>query len=272
MFRIINVYSKDTIKEEAKRLFYRSSGVLISILIFCIYLAINNIWYEFIDYTILGLKTFSNKMSYINLVNGNYGRIIQILSILMPLLLIYLYIRTILKKVTTKEDKILYIFFAYSLASIVVIYPISDNCHFLIGILPLLVSLIYILYNKLKNIVSDKYKPYIKIIIKVYSIFLVLFYIIFSTKTLYKYEMEMVNYKNLKHFSYIISVYEKAAEEVGNYITSKKLEGKQVYILDAQAAFYMIPIDKYNKDFDMFMVGNFGGMRRRRTNHKIRRL
>ena len=38
----------------------------------------------------------------------------------------------------------------------------------------------------------------------------------------------------------------------------KKDEGYNVYILDASAAFYMIPIGVYNKDFDMFMIGNFG--------------
>ena len=31
-----------------------------------------------------------------------------------------------------------------------------------------------------------------------------------------------------------------------------------MYILDAEAAIYMIPIDKYNKDYDMFLKGNIG--------------
>ena len=31
-----------------------------------------------------------------------------------------------------------------------------------------------------------------------------------------------------------------------------------VYILDAEAAIYMIPLDKYNKDYDMFLKGNIG--------------
>ena len=32
----------------------------------------------------------------------------------------------------------------------------------------------------------------------------------------------------------------------------------KTYILDATASIYMIPIDKYNKDYDMFNKGNFG--------------
>ena len=31
-----------------------------------------------------------------------------------------------------------------------------------------------------------------------------------------------------------------------------------MYILDAEAAIYMIPINKYNKDYDMFLKGNIG--------------
>lgn len=34
--------------------------------------------------------------------------------------------------------------------------------------------------------------------------------------------------------------------------------GKKVYILDATAAIFMIPIDRYNKDFDMLLKGNLG--------------
>ena len=35
--------------------------------------------------------------------------------------------------------------------------------------------------------------------------------------------------------------------------------GKKVYILDASAAIYYIPINQYNKDYDMFLKGNLGG-------------
>ena len=35
-------------------------------------------------------------------------------------------------------------------------------------------------------------------------------------------------------------------------------QSKDVYILDFIASYYMIPIDRYTKDFDMFNLGNFG--------------
>ena len=36
------------------------------------------------------------------------------------------------------------------------------------------------------------------------------------------------------------------------------VNNKEVYILDATAAIYMIPMDRYNKNFDMFLKGNLG--------------
>ena len=42
---------------------------------------------------------------------------------------------------------------------------------------------------------------------------------------------------------------------VDKYILS---EDKPIYILDATAALYMIPIERYNKDYDMFLKGNIG--------------
>ena len=35
-------------------------------------------------------------------------------------------------------------------------------------------------------------------------------------------------------------------------------EGREVYILDNRASFYLIPVNKYHKYTDMFLVGNLG--------------
>ena len=41
------------------------------------------------------------------------------------------------------------------------------------------------------------------------------------------------------------------------YLYIKK-QDRDVYILDARAALYTIPIDQYNKNYDMFNKGNLG--------------
>ena len=49
---------------------------------------------------------------------------------------------------------------------------------------------------------------------------------------------------------------ENRIRNVESYIENSK---EKVYILDSDAALYNIPIDTYNKDFDMFNKGNLGG-------------
>ena len=65
--------------------------------------------------------------------------VIKILSILMPIFIILSGIYCFIKK-----EKILYIFYFYSLASLVVILPIADNIHFLIGITPFFILFVYL--------------------------------------------------------------------------------------------------------------------------------
>lgn len=65
------------------------------------------------------------------------------------------------------------------------------------------------------------------------------------------------NFSNLKNFKYI-PVSEELYEdilEVDEYISLQECE---IYILDARAAMYMIALNRYNKDYDMFLNGNLG--------------
>lgn len=49
--------------------------------------------------------------------------------------------------------------------------------------------------------------------------------------------------------------YIESIKQIENYI---KCSESDVYILDACSSLYMIPIDRYNKDFDLFLKGNLG--------------
>ena len=73
----------------------------------------------------------------------------------------------------------------------------------------------------------------------------------------------MNRYKNLNkntelnHFKYL-PIEEQGIlniKEIDDFIESKE---KQVIIQDATAALYMIPINRYNKNYDMFLKGNIG--------------
>ena len=72
----------------------------------------------------------------------------KILSIVIPIFISYMYIKTVCLKIKTKEENILFIFFAYSVASIIVAFPISDSIHFLIGIMPTMIAIAYVIWTK----------------------------------------------------------------------------------------------------------------------------
>ena len=259
VYKLLIIYDRNKIKQEIKRLIFRLIGILIPMFILIVYLVKNNIYNECIDYTILGIKTFTNKILYINLLKGTYGTNVQILSIVMPILLVYMYIKTIILKVETKEDKILFTLFSYSTASLIVIYPISDSIHFLIGILPLEISLIYLVSQKLLKLDLNME---VKTILQGFTIIFLIMLLIILAFNIYNYYVEIKGKNYINNYKYILSDYENI-NKIDEFILSNEKKGKSVYILDAAAAMYMIPLNKYNKDYDMLMQGNFGSKRRR---------
>ena len=261
-YKLLHATNKEEFKKVFKIVILRLLGVMIPVVMFVIYLTVNNIWYEFLDYTVYSLNTFSNKISYLNLLNGNYGNIVAILSILVPLIIVTMYVISVCKKIKTEEQKNIFILFAYSVAAFIVVYPISDSIHFLIGSLPALIALGYIAYIIIEKLIekvpNQKLIYGIKCFIKSASIMSIVSISIYSVLILAEYTSKCGEYTELMHFKYMPVSNESGIQEIGNYILEQNAKGKDVYILDATAALYMIPIDKYNKDYDMFNKGNFG--------------
>ena len=235
-------------KETFKIILTRALGVFVPVAILALYLTINNIWKDFFDYAIYGLKTFTNYIPYTSLLKGNIAVII--LSILVPisfLYMIYRYIKT--------RDKTIYILLAYSAAAFIIAFPISDGMHFTIGSIPAIIAIIYIIWDKIKD---NKYlysaKKFIKIIVDLTVIGIIaarLILIVIYINNIYE-------KPSLNHFRYIETTMVSKARDIENYILNQEQNGKKVYILDSTAALYMIPIDKYNKNYDMFNKGNLG--------------
>lgn len=236
----------------------RLLGVLIPVILFAIYLSFNNIWYDFLDYAVYSIKTFSNKISYLNLIKGNYGIVIELLSIFVPFAIIAMYIISVCKKIQTEEQKNIFILFAYSVASFIVVYPISDSIHFLIGAFPTLIAITYLVWIIIKHIIHNaKFIYGIKCFAKSVAYISTFIIIIYSFIVLIQYISTCGQYTNLNHFKYIPASSENI-QKIGNFILEQNQKGKEVYILDATASIYMIPLDKYNKDYDMFLKGNIG--------------
>lgn len=261
-YKLLLVSNKDACKKVFKIIIYRSIGVLTPILLFVIYLTINNIWIDFLDYTIFSISTFSNKISYIQLIKGNYGLLTQLLSILVPITVLFLYYITICKRNISREQKNLFILFCYSVASMVVVYPISDSIHFLIGALPTLISFCYLMYIFINNVVLNnkkchKAKAEIKNIMKHLGLLTTIIIIIISSLKTIQYLKIANEYEDLKHFIFI-PVFNEGIKKIDDYIIQEQNKNNKVLILDAAAAIYMIPIEKYTKDYDLFLKGNLG--------------
>ena len=184
----------------------------------------------------------------------------------MPISIVSMGVTLIISKFLRKENeniKKVLTMLVYSLSIIIVMYPISDEIHFLIGSLISIIGLMYMIallgekiYHKINY--EKKYKIY-KIITLI--IWMILFVIILTKgiDNLYKYfkiekNTEIQHFKNIEIGQHL----KDRIDEIDKYILEKEQEGKTVYILDAEAAIYMIPLDKYNKNYDMFLKGNIG--------------
>lgn len=265
IYKLLFVENKEQFREYIKIALTRILGIILPIIILIIYLIVTGAISEFINYAVLGIKTFSNKISYFGLLESDKIEI-KILSVLVPLSIIVagiiLIITNIMKKENEKINKLLTMLI-YSLSIIIVMYPISDEIHFIIGSIIAIIGIIYMIgllsekiYNKIP--LKAKYKTY-KIITLLIGLSLFVVISVKGFENIYNYikvekNTDIAHYKN-------VEVWEQLRQRIGvidDYILEKEKEGKKVYILDADAAIHMIPINKYNKDYDMFLKGNIG--------------
>ena len=260
-YKIVLIRKKEDLKEFRNILIIRLLLICIPIIMLLIYLLVNNALPDFWDYAILGIATFSNKMSYWGLIESK-EIIIKALSILIPGTIVISYLYS-----SIKNNRKINTIAAYSIGMFSVAFPISDNIHFLIGATPGAILLVYV-FNRVVTILKGKsieetkgkIKVYIKIFLKTFVELWILVYIgINILNTIFyisNYTKEAKDYTQLQHFKYI-KMSDGQLELIKNldeYINSND----EVYILDSDAALYMIPLDRYNKDFDMFLKGNLG--------------
>lgn len=214
---------------------------------------------DYIDYCIIGVTTFSNKITYFNGLIKSSNILIRVLSII-PFFL-YLAILFIYKK---NKDKKLLIILTYSLISFTMIYPISDEAHFVVAIPETLICIGYVL-----NYISEKIQIPVKeevITTNFLESFIVLATLLSFFIGINSFCVQNKNMQ-IKHFKYLPLDEDgiNNINEIDEFILKQK---KEVYILDSTACLYMIPIDRYNKDFDLFNKGNLGGKGEERTNRE----
>lgn len=261
-YNLLLVRSKEEFTQYLKSTGIKILGVLIPVTLIFIYLAINGAVDDFWDYCIAGIKTFTNKIPYSRLLD-NEKLYIKILSIVAPITFMGTFLYSVFK-----GNKTFLIISSLSIASFSAVYPIADEVHFLIGILPTSIIICVILdflikaivrgISKLINKISNREK-YINIWIEYFLIFMVIGLTAwYGYKSIPNIKDYFTNCKNdVKHFANIvITDYTYQKIQAMDYFI--KSQDKPVYILDAEAALYQIPLDIYYKDYDMFLIGNIG--------------
>ena len=261
-YRVLEIQKKEEVRVFLKVMGTRLLGAIVPIFILGIYLIANNAMVDFYDYCILGIQTFSNSIEYSTLWNTGKN-IIRILCVAFPIILCMQLIRLIVTK-----DKITLVLLIYSMASCVVMFPITDTIHFSIGIVVTLLSGTYLinrvlqyLYEKLKEKKKLKKEKEVLIFVQAFldcilclAIFLI---IVFALRDIVKYIAKTSQYQEIEHFR-AIPISEATVQSIKTIDSYMEKQTNVVYILDSDAALYMIPIDRYTKDFDMFLKGNLG--------------
>ena len=261
-YNLLLVRSKEEFIQYLKSTGIKILGVLIPVTLIFIYLAINGAVDDFWDYCIAGIKTFTNKIPYSRLLD-NEKLYIKILSIVAPITFMGTFLYSVFKR-----NKTFLIISSLSIASFSAVYPIADEVHFLIGILPTSIIICVILdflikaivrgISKLINKISNREK-YINIWLEYFLIFMVIGITAwYGYKSIPNIKDYFANCKNdVKHLANIvITDYTYQKIQAMDYFI--KSQDKPVYILDAEAALYQIPLDIYYKDYDMFLIGNIG--------------
>ena len=261
-YNLLLVRSKEEFTQYLKSTGIKILGVLIPVAIIFIYLAINGAVDDFWDYCIAGIKTFTNKIPYSRLLD-NEKLYIKILSIVAPITFMGTFLYSVFKR-----NKTFLIISSLSIASFSAVYPIADEVHFLIGILPTGIIICVILdflikaivrgISKLINKISNREKC-INIWLEYFLIFMVIGLTAwYGYKSIPNIKDYFANCKNdVKHFANIvITDYTYQKIQAMDYFI--KSQDKPVYILDAEAALSQIPLDIYYKDYDMFLIGNIG--------------
>lgn len=250
------IIDKSNRKIILKSILYRFIGVAIPISIGFAYLACNNIIYDFLDYTVYGIKTFNNYIPYTDLlINSKWY--IKIIAIAIPIVIIIMYIITVVKKQENDFSKKLFIIFAYSVAEMVVVFPISTFGYLIMGMIDVYIGLMFILNELIRHKLKENERIFFACFFQSITILCSLCVLCVSVVKIIQYAKETKQYTEVNHYKFI-KCDEQNIKIVDEFILDKEKEQKKVYILDASAALYMIPIDRYNKNYDMFLKGNLG--------------
>ena len=242
----------------------RIFGMMIPITIFLIYLGVNGVFNDFINYAIKGVKEFSNSIPYYRLFDSN-DKVVSIISRLFIIVYIPLFITFILECVKNKKMKDelmnIYVLAICSIPVIAIIYPISDDFHLIVASVFALIVVAYLFILVLKKIdgfikIDIFYKKLLLIGI-LFIIILISFKNLIIERNINVKENVLVPFKHYEGI-YVPKYLSNRISDVTDKVRLYSNSGRESIIIDAEAAIYDIVLNKYKKNYDMLLIGNIG--------------
>lgn len=267
--QLLFVNSKESFKQYIKNALVRIIGMLIPCIIFLGFLIVSGSFKYFVNYALLGIKTFSNSISYMGLIKGE-NSILKTLAIILPIFLMLILVALIINSIPKRTKIPLYllakleVMTVFSVIMLIVLYPISDQTHFYIAVLPLIIEVLYIISELLRKICSKIKFKIMKYIIMIGKCAIILAIVSVGANYTYteinKYISDENRNRNIEHYkNIIVSDYiNNRINDVKNLVRDAEKRKIDVIILDAEAPVIDIPLNRYHKNYDMFLKGNIG--------------
>lgn len=222
--------------------YFRMGASIVPILVYFIYLFFSGALYDFIDYAVIGISTFTHRYTLVDYFVDS--------SFFVPhLILIWaLYILMSIKFIKNKLTDYQFSVMAFSIALASVSYPLSDVHHVLLVLFPLVPA--FFSFYSYENIRRKEV---------LYSATLSYFIILLAVTFRMSFNVGF-NYSELNNYQGLLidQRVEKMIGQIDDYIIEKEKEGYTVRIADTNAAVIKIPLDTYEKNWDMLLVGNLG--------------
>ena len=215
----------------------------IPMIAYFIYLLITDSFWDFWEYAVLGILTFTHRTTYISFA---FSSPIWFVFALFPWIVFGCAICEFIKHGYDGQKVRCTII---GLACLSLAYPLCDAYHFCSAIIPLIP--IFFMFVRCRRI-----GIFSAILCNAFALGVMILSIISGT-AIFSDEYIASSINNYENVPITKSV-EHGICRIDDYIKHMKLEGYEVFIADESAAAYMIPLDSYRKNWDMLLVGNIG--------------
>lgn len=234
------VYKKDRIHIASRVISSAVPGT-----VFLLLILFTGTFRDFYDYAINGIGYFTHRIS---LVQYAFSSPVSFCVALFPFFVTVRTIVCIYKERISSKKRLLIVGLLLAIAGSVVAYPLCDSIHMYVAIIPFIPCTFACMIKKHMPMEQKIACVFVALIVAVCSILMTI-----PLSSDYK-ESQLHHFAGLP----IERGLEKNIQEVNDYILSRNKTGIEVRIADEYAAVYMIPLDRYNKNYDLLLVGNLG--------------